>query len=170
VRERGYGVDIGSRSPARCVHNTDTHVSNGRSVTSVVCYCSFQFHLMPFVPFWSSSHCAHWNSNHGHHVPSPYILGPSITDHVRHKIASCVLWALPPSCHHSTLLSSSPPWSSSPLILFFNLRSVSCGLPSLTDPIPLSPHIYRSSLAPPNACPSAEIPDPILVSPSTGPL
>jgi hypothetical protein len=143
----------GSWSPARCVHSIDTHVSNPRSVTSVVCCCSFQFHLMPFVPFEVQVICVDWNSNHGRHVPSPYALGPPITDPVRHKIASLMLRALPPSCHHShslflfstLVLISSDPSLSSIFVRFL------CGFPSLSDPDPSQPS-YLPTLVWPSEC------------------
>jgi hypothetical protein len=67
--------------------------------------------------------------------------------------------------------SSSPPWYSSPLILLFPQSSFGFSADSHLSviPIPLSPHIYRPSSGPPNACPSAGIPVPVLHEPEHRP-
>src|SRR5580700_7073261 len=75
---------------------------------------------------------------------------------------------------HATILtpfSSSPPWYSSPLILLFPQSSFGFSADSHLSviPIPLSPHIYRPSSGPPNACPSAGIPVPVLHEPEHRP-
>jgi hypothetical protein len=118
----------------------DTHFSNGRSSTSVLRCCSFQFHLMPFLPI-EVQVIVHTGT------ATMVIMFPLLTfsAHLSRTMPDTKLH-LSYSGHcspHTTILPSFPLLrpgthlcqSFSPL----NLRSVSCRLPSLTDPDPSQP-------------------------------
>ena len=128
----------------------DTHFSNGRSSTSVLRCCSFQFHLMPFLPI-EVQVIVHTGT------ATMVIMFPLLT------FSAHLSRTMPDTnCIFHTLGTAAliPPFC--PLFLFsaLVLISASPSLPSIfvrfpadshlsQIPIPLSLHIYRSSLAPP---------------------
>jgi hypothetical protein len=123
------------------------HVSKWQGVAFVEWYCSFQFISRPFLPFGVQV-VVHTGTATAM-FPLLTFLGPYLSrtmSDAKWHLSSC--GTLPPSCHHSTLISSSPPWYSSLLVPFSFPRS-----PFHLSQIPtsLSLHIYRSSLAFPDA-------------------